>query len=172
MIKEFMQWLHGLKSEHKVLFILSVLMPLIIVLEIYAPSFEWKILIDVLRVWLTDNFSFLWRLSFWGAVLLVLYGFFLHKKLPVFLKKSTPEEFRRDRFILVLLVGAVEGILLFYYADNLINYFKKIDSPAWLGTLFTMLVAAPIALFIWSSRNGDTKKSVSHCIVRIGCKLQ
>lgn len=79
---------------------------------------------------------------------------------PAFFKKFTPEEFRRDRFILVLLVGATEGILLYYYADNLIDYFKNINSPTWLGTLFTMLVAAPIALFIWSFRNADKREDL------------
>lgn len=159
-----MWWLHNLKSEHKVLFPLSVLLPLIIVLEIYAPSFEWKVLIDVLRDWLADNFSFLWRLFFWGAVLLVLYGFFLHKKTYAILKELTFKKLRPYRFIFILFVGIIEGLVIFYFWNEIVTNINLIGGkdPRWMGSFFTMVVVAPIAYLIWSFRNFDRIKDLQY----------
>lgn len=159
-----MQWLHGLKSEHKVLIPLSILMPLIIVLEIYAPSFEWKVLINVLHEWFTGNSSFLLRCFIWVTVLVLLYGLFFHEKLPAFFKQFPFEALRPYRFIPILLVGIVEGFVIFNFWVEIktqIEVFGEED-PRWAGSFFTMIVAAPIAFFIWTFRNTDKRKDLQH----------
>ncbi len=163
MIKEFMQWLHGLKLTEKV-HALLILIILIILLENIAPFIEWKILIDVLHDWLTRNFPLLWRLFFWSAVLMVMYGFFLQEKLPAFFKRFNFEVINSHRIIAVLLTGIIEGLVIFYFWNDLKTSMNEVggEDPRWLGSFITMLAAAPVALFIWSFRNEDKRKDLQH----------
>jgi pentapeptide repeat protein len=145
--------LNGLGLKKKFAYTLLVLILLVIFPEIISPFFEWRIILD----WFTSNYSFLWRIFIWCFVLLLLYGFFIQGKLGLFFG-----ELRRHRFLLVLLFGIVEGLFLYHYADNLKNFFNDTNSIKWLGSFLTMLVAAPIALLIWSFRNEDKIKDLQH----------
>lgn len=104
--------------------------------------------------WFVDYFFSLERLVAVGIFLLWLYGFFWHEKV-----------WSLHRVILVLLVGIIEGVILYKYWLDIVNHFRM-DSegeiPAWLGSLITTLVVAPIAFCIWFFRDADKKKELQH----------
>ncbi len=165
MKKKYMQWLDGLDLKRKVVYAILAVLLLVLLPEFIAPSIEWKILITHLHDWFNNNYWFLLRLFLCGAALLLLYGFFVRGKLGLIFGKLI-----QHRVLLVLFVGVVEGILVYNYWHDAIDYFRIKNNegaaigsiPVWMGTFITTLIAAPIALFIWSFRNEDKKLDLQH----------
>lgn len=68
------------------------------------------------------------------------------------------------RVMLILGVGLAEGILIIYFSDNLISWFKEFDNSkySWMGPFFTMCVVSPIAFLLWWFRNSDKRIDQQH----------
>ncbi len=165
MIKKYIQWLDGLNLKRKVVYAILAVLLLVLLPEVIAPFIEWKILITHLHDWFNNNYWFLLRLFLCGAALLLLYGFFVRGKLGLFFGKLI-----QHRVLLVLFVGVVEGILVYNYWHDAINYFRVTNDkgdaigsiPVWMGTFITTLIAAPVALLIWAFRNEDKRLDLQH----------
>ncbi len=144
-----------------------------ILFKYIVPFFEKKLPIEIVLDWSKDYYSsnyFVFK-SVWGLLLLISFNIFLNgvshffQQIQLLLK-------RYFRLLIIFLVSVSEIAVIYYLYDFLIsseNTSKKFnfDHLKWLGPTITMLVAAPVAFFIWSFRDMDKREDLKHAEMNI-----
>ncbi len=156
MLKIIMRWLLLLELKHK---IFAVLLVFIFFIEIIYPSHTQQILFQNIQGWLTYYVPVLWRPFIWIVLFIMLYKFVIHRALKLVFGRLY-----NLRILLVISVGISETILLYSNWQHIISFLKGDASeiPTWFGSIIATLIAAPIALLIWSFRNKDKKQDLYH----------
>lgn len=70
----------------------------------------------------------------------------------------------RNRIVIIAFVAFIEMILFLYFYNEIVYFIndQNLSNISWLSAPVTMLIAAPIAYFIWIFRNADKKRDQEH----------
>lgn len=68
------------------------------------------------------------------------------------------------RALIIALVALIEMVPFFYFYEEIIYFItdRNLSDISWLSAPVTMLIAAPVAYFIWIFRNDDKKRDQEH----------
>lgn len=70
----------------------------------------------------------------------------------------------RNRVLIIAFVAFIEIVLFLYFYEEVIYFVddQNLSNISWLSAPVTMLIAAPVAYFIWIFRNADKKRDQEH----------
>ena len=166
LLNKILRRLNNYKIESKILISSIIIICFISYPYIFFSPLTGAYISNITSTILEDYLPNFLRILLCCFVLLLLYGMFFHNKfaklkfLNLFLKG-----FFNIRPLVIFLFAILEVLLLFTFEEDIREYISKLENlnaSKWLGPVIALLIAAPIAFFLWMFRNEDKKADLRH----------